>query len=92
MLKLKKTSRFRRDYKLAKKQGRNLELLESVVQRLLNEETLDPKYKDHALSGEYAGQRACHLQPDWSLIYLVEHDILTLTLTHTGTHSFLYKK
>ena len=29
---------------------------------------------------------------DWLLIYLIENDILTLTLVDTGTHSDIFKK
>ena len=47
--------------------------------------------KDHPLSGNYKGYRECHIQPDWLLIYLIEDDILTLTLVDTGTHSDLLK-
>ncbi len=52
---------------------------------------LDEKYKDHPLSGNYKGYRECHIQPDWLLIYLIEDDILTLTLVDTGTHADLFK-
>lgn len=43
-------------------------------------------------AGNYAGFRVCHIQPDWLLVYLVENNILTLTLTRTGTHSDLFSK
>ncbi|MCL5073239.1 MAG: type II toxin-antitoxin system YafQ family toxin [Actinobacteria bacterium] len=32
------------------------------------------KYQDHPLSGDYTGFRACHIQPDWLLVYLVENN------------------
>ena len=48
------------------------------------------KNKDHALLGKYKGYRECHIQPDWLLIYLIEDDILTLTLIDTGTHADLF--
>lgn len=34
--------------------------------------------------------REYHIQPDWLLIYLLENDILTLTLVDTGTHADLF--
>ena len=46
----------------------------------------------HEERGDWDGFRECHIQPDWLLIYLVEEDILTLTLVETGTHGDLYKK
>ncbi len=51
---------------------------------------LEVKNKDHALLGKYKGYRECHIQPDWLLIYLIEDDILTLTLIDTGTHADLF--
>ena len=62
------TARFRKDYKLAKKRGFKMELLEQVVDFLAKGEILPEKYKDHALSGDYLGFRECHtygtLHPD----------------------------
>ncbi|HIY07113.1 MAG TPA: type II toxin-antitoxin system YafQ family toxin, partial [Candidatus Evtepia faecigallinarum] len=48
------------------------------------------KYKDHALIGDYAGYRECHIQPDWLLVYRLEDDVLVLTLFRTGSHSDLF--
>ena len=75
-----------------KKRGLDLTLLDYVVEELRLGNTLDEKYKDHILKGEYAGFHECHIRPDWLLIYLVEDDILTLTLVNTGSHSDLFKK
>jgi mRNA interferase YafQ len=57
---------------------------------LLDGKPLHEKYKDHALKGKYQGYRECHITPDWLLVYYVRDDILTLTLTATGTHSDLF--
>ena len=92
MTTLKTTAQFRKDYKLAKKRGLNLALLEDVIQTLLEEKPLDPKYRDHELTGNYAGFRECHIQPDWLLIYEVDSDLPMLTAARTGTHSDLFKK
>ena len=90
MLTLKTTSRFRKDYKLARKRGLNLSLLEAVIDTLLAGKPLDPKYKDHALTGNYSGYRECHILPDWLLIYTIHLDTLTLVVSRTGTHSDLF--
>ena len=92
MLKVVFSSKFKRDYKLMEKQGRNLDLLLDVVDILVAEKPLDPKYKDHPLSGDYIGHRECHIQSDWLLIYKVERGELRLTLTRTGSHGVLFKK
>ena len=62
-----------------------------VVDELRQGNPLDEKYKDHILKGEYAGFHECHIKPDWLLIYLIEDNILTLTLVNTGSHSDLFK-
>ena len=72
------------------KRGYNPELLEDVLDILCMERPLPYKYRDHSLSGDYDGHRECHITPDWLLIYKIEHNILTLTLTRTGTHSDLF--
>ena len=86
-----RTTQFRKDYKLAKKRGYNLDLLDKVLDILLNEEPLEAKYRDHALTGNYLGFRECHIQPDWLLVYKITESILVLTLYRTGTHSDLFK-
>lgn len=87
---IKNTTQFRKDYKLAKRRGLNISLLKDIVTKLANGETLDAKYKDHSLAGNWAGHRECHIQPDWLLIYRYEEDVLILTLARTGTHSDLF--
>ena len=91
MYTVKFTSSYKKSYKLMKKRGLDLSLLDDVVHRLRQGKTLDKKYKDHLLKGEYAGFHECHIKPDWLLIYLIEHDVLTLTLVETGSHSDLFK-
>lgn len=87
---IKNTTQFKKDYKLTRRRGLNMDLLKDVVTRLANGEPLDPRHKDHPLSGEWSGHRECHIQPDWLLIYRYENDILVLALTRTGTHSDLF--
>lgn len=84
------SSKFKKDYNLAKKRGNNLNLLKEVIDILANGENLSEKYHDHALYGDYSGYRECHIQPDWLLVYRIEEDLLVLGLTRTGTHSDLF--
>ena len=90
MLTLETTGKFRKDYKLAKKRGLDLSLLETVIDTLLEGKVLDEKYRDHALTGNYIGFRECHIQSDWLLIYRIEYDELILVASRTGTHSDLF--
>lgn len=66
------SGRFKKSLKLARKRGLNIDLLDSIVEKLLHGIPLEEKYKDHALSGNYKGYRECHIQPDWLRIYLIE--------------------
>ena len=88
---VKFTSSYKKNYRLMKKRGMDLSLLDNVVEVLRQGNTLDEKYKDHILKGEYTGFHECHIKPDWLLIYLIEDDILTLTLVNTGSHADLFK-
>ena len=90
MLTIKFQAAFRRDYKRIVRRGYDVRLLENVVQLLADEKPLPEKNRDHALSGDYIGCRACHITPDWLLIYEISHGELTLCLTRTGTHSDLF--
>lgn len=90
MLRIVPSNKFKKDLKLAVKRGYDIKLLENVVNRLANEEPLEPKYKDHTLSGDYSGFRECHITPDWLLVYQVINDELVLFLSRTGTHSNLF--
>lgn len=58
------SGKFKKSYKLAKKRGLNIKLLDDVVDKLLNGIALDEKHHDHSLKGNYKGFRECHIQPD----------------------------
>lgn len=92
MYQVKFTTAYKKSYKLMKKRGLDISALDAVVDLLHRGKQLDEKYRDHALSGNFAGFRECHVKPDWLLIYLIENDILTLTLVDTGTHSDIFRK
>lgn len=92
VLTLKQTSSFKKDLRRMAKRGANLALLDEVVTRLLKQEVLPTKYKDHALTGNWVGYRDCHVEPDWVLIYRVEAEELVLLATRTGSHSDLFSE
>ncbi len=90
MLKIRYSSRFKKDFKIITKRGYDVKLFEEVLRLLVEEKPLPAKYLDHPLIGSYGGHRECHITPDWLLIYKIEKDILTLSLTRTGSHSDLF--
>lgn len=87
---VKFTTQFKKDLKLAKNQNKNLDTMFEIVEKLANDLPLDAKYRDHALTGNYAAYRECHVEPDCLLIYRKEQDILVLVLYRLGSHSELF--
>lgn len=63
--KIKFTSRFKKDLKQAKKQGKDIKKLFDVIEKIAKDETLDEKYRDNSLAGNYKGTRECHIEPDF---------------------------
>ena len=92
MYQVKFTTAYKKAYKLMKKRGIDISLLDELVDLLRQGRQLEERYHDHGLTGDLAGFRECHIKPDWLLIYLIENDILTLTLIDTGSHSDLFRK
>lgn len=88
---VKFTNQFKKDLKLAKKQGKDIEKLFAVVEKLAFGEVLEAKYKDHDLTGSYKGCRECHIEPDWLLVYEIFNNTLVLVLYRVGSHSELFK-
>jgi len=89
---IERSTAFKRDYKREAK-GRHratlaAELL-AVLTMLANDKPLDPRYRDHDLSGDWAGYRDCHIKPDLVLIYR-KLDAGTLRLARLGSHSELF--
>ena len=52
---VKFTNQFNKDLKVAKKQNKDLDKLFEVVNILTDGGTLDARYRDHDLSGNYKG-------------------------------------
>ena len=86
------TNQFKRDYKLAIKRHLDIDLLDNIIRCLSKGEPLPKKHKDHALTGNWIGHRECHILPNWLLIYIIDGDVLVLTLARTGSHSDLFGK
>ena len=64
MLTIESTKKFQRDLRRMIKQGVDVTILDEIVEKLAREEKLDAKHKDHALKGNLAGYRECHITPD----------------------------
>ena len=91
MRELQKTSEFKRNLKLAKKRGKDLNKLVKVVELLQTDSELPESLNDHPLTGNLAGLRDCHIEPNWLLIYQkVDYPEPILKLEFTGTHSDIF--
>ena len=90
MYELQLTSQFRKDCKRMKRRGLNMRKLTDVIDLLQAGKELPPTYHDHSLSGDYAGFRECHINPDWLLVYYVQADRLVLVCVRTGSHGDIF--
>ncbi|MFW2566292.1 type II toxin-antitoxin system YafQ family toxin [Aliarcobacter butzleri] len=83
-----RTTSFKKEYKKLSQKNKNI--LKEVIIKLANNETLEEKYKDHKLIGDYLGCRECHVKPDLLLIYRIDNQVLELALVRIGNHSDLF--
>jgi mRNA interferase YafQ len=86
------TNSFKRDYKKVAANPRHRQidsLLALTMRKLAMDIALEPKFRDHLLSGEYKNHRECHLKPDPLLVYK-KPDEETVTFVRFGSHSELF--
>lgn len=83
-----RSSQFKRDVKVAKKRGKDMDKLRGLLMLLIEEKTLPAEYLDHPLKGNWIGYRDSHLEPDWLLIYRISGD--DLYLARTGGHADIF--
>ncbi|OHB61815.1 MAG: hypothetical protein A2168_02285 [Planctomycetes bacterium RBG_13_50_24] len=88
MREIRRASRFKKDYKKAKKQHKDIGLLQSVITNLANGKSLPPQFQDHPLGGNWNKYRELHLESDWLLIYKLTPT--ELQLARLGSHSELF--
>ena len=86
---IRRTSQFKKDVKRIQKRGKAFDVFRDVIAELAAAQPLDPKFRDHALVGQYTGTRECHVEPDWLLIYESRDD--EIVLIRTGSHTDLFK-
>ena len=91
MRRIERTGQFKRDDKREAK-GQHRDTLDAelipLVKALAGDQPLAPRYRDHALSGDWKDHRDCHLKPDLVLIYRKPDDEV-LQLVRLGSHSEL---
>ena len=90
MLKIVVSNQFKKDLRLAKKRGLDINKLSKAVNTLASNKKLEKKYHDHVLTGNLSGFRECHIDNDWLLVYRIDREELILLLFRTGTHSDIF--
>ncbi|QLQ26268.1 MAG: type II toxin-antitoxin system YafQ family toxin [Dechloromonas sp.] len=89
---IERSTAFKRDYK-RESRGRHRATLDadlmSILSALGGGSSPDARYRDHDLSGDWAGYRECHVRPDLLLIYR-KSDADTFRLARPGSHSELF--
>lgn len=88
------SNQFKKSLKKILKQGKKLNKLLDVVDKLAYKEELEPHYRNHKLIDNKYYQKCweCHIEPDWLLIYQYNEDKVLLLLINTGSHSELLNK
>ena len=92
MYSIKFTGEFKRDMRLCKKRGYDMELIREAIRILSVDGKLPKEYLPHQLHGDRKGQWECHIQPDWLLIWEQHDKELILLMLNTGTHSDIFEK
>ena len=90
MYEIRFTAKMRRDAKRMAKRGKDISKLTTCLALLASGAKLPVTYRDHPLTGNYSGNRECHLESDWLLIYRIHQENLILVATETGTHADLF--
>lgn len=88
------TSRFKKEFKKALKQGKDEKQFLEVLKVIANGEQLDSKHRNHKLinNNVFYDCNECHITPDWLLVYKYQDEKLILLLFATGSHSELFNK
>jgi mRNA interferase YafQ len=84
----KEENSFKKDLKKIKKRNKDINKLKQIVAKLIHQERLPEKNRNHLLKGNYKDLYECHIEPDWLLIYRTTKD--SLILIRTGSHSDLF--
>jgi mRNA interferase YafQ len=69
-------------------------LKEAMLLLIANDGALGPEWSDHALKGEWAGHRECHVGGDFLLAYTVDDSGKAgqVIFTRAGTHAELFSE
>jgi mRNA interferase YafQ len=58
---------------------------------IANDAPLSAEWKDHALKGDWADHRECHVGGDFLLVYTLDEKTNLVVFTRAGTHAELFE-
>jgi mRNA interferase YafQ len=64
------------------------QLKQAMLLLIANDAPMEPQWLDHALKGDWADHRECHIGGDFLLIYQVEANVINFV--RCGTHAELF--
>lgn len=89
------TKKFAKDWARLSQSGRyDMRRLKALMLQLIaNDEPLGPEWLDHALKGEWADHRECHIGGDFLLIYQLQSSGTNeiVNFVRAGTHAELFE-
>lgn len=88
---------FHKDWERLTRSGRYdmRRLKQAMLLLIANDAPLGPEWRDHALKGEWAGHRECHVGGDFLLVYHLDDRVGrsgAIVLVRAGTHSELFNE
>ena len=83
------SSQFKKDFKRYRHEVKKVEVLKEVLNMLIKEVPLPPKYRQHTLRGQFKGCLECHIESDFLLIWIDEKQGV-IELVRLGSHSELF--
>ena len=64
---LNTTNKFEKDIELAKRRGKDMGKIRTIIDLLVNRHSLSGALNDYPLKGEFKGYRDLHIEADWLL-------------------------
>jgi mRNA interferase YafQ len=84
------TNKFLKDLSLIQKRKYDIGKLKAVIEKLVNEDVpLPAQNRDHKLTGDFSGNRECHIEPNWLLVYYYGDGVIVFA--RTGTHTDIFR-
>jgi mRNA interferase YafQ len=90
VLKPEYTNKFQKDLSLIQKRKYDIDKLKAVIEKLVSGDIpLPAQNRDHKLIGDFSGNRECHIEPDWLLVYYYGDGVIVFA--RTGTHADIFR-